>query len=193
MEIYFDGACAPFNPGGITTYGYVLLKELVEPLVLGETPSRCMEEGYGRAAEPGTPLATNNVAEYTGLIKGLDAVRRYVKPGEPIKVYGDSQLAIKQVTGVYDVKAEHLKPLVKEAQALVAKLISEGHTVTLEWIPREKNGHADRLSKEAIKYARHDKSYLDDVMVGFGSYKGVKYKDLPLHYVKWLWDKHEEH
>ncbi|WP_243674943.1 hypothetical protein [Vulcanisaeta distributa] len=55
------GACEPKNPGGVGTYGFLILDEK------GNT----IHEGYGIACEPG-PGCTNNIAEYTGLVKALE-------------------------------------------------------------------------------------------------------------------------
>jgi dTDP-4-dehydrorhamnose reductase len=57
---YFDGLCEP-NPGGVATYGFVVKKD-----------GKKVHEGHGLAGTPKTPQATNNVAEYTGLIKALE-------------------------------------------------------------------------------------------------------------------------
>ncbi len=88
---------------------------------------------------------TNNVAEYTALVQGLTyALDRY--PAAEIEVRMDSELAIKQMKGIYKVKHPNLKPLHAEAKALA----SHFPKVSFVHIPREKNAHADRLANEAM-------------------------------------------
>lgn len=88
--------------------------------------------------------STNNVAEYTGLILGL---RRAKAMGiKELDVFSDSELLVKQLAGDYAVKAEHLRPLHEEAQALL-KAFPE---VRVAHIPREENAAADEMSNRAI-------------------------------------------
>ena len=88
--------------------------------------------------------STNNVAEYTGLILGL---RRAKAMGlKELDVFSDSELLVKQLAGDYQVKAEHLKPLYDEAQALL-KGFGDVH---LAHVPREENAAADEMSNRAI-------------------------------------------
>ncbi|MGE0043449.1 MAG: ribonuclease HI family protein [Vicinamibacterales bacterium] len=85
-------------------------------------------------------VATNNVAEYNGLLAALGwaADRGHTR----VHIKADSQLLVEQMNGNYRVKNEGLVPLYREALHLVARI---GH-VTFEHIPREKNTEADRLS-----------------------------------------------
>lgn len=125
--VFFDGACEPINPGGVGTYAFVV--QGVE--TYGEA---------GIACEPG-PHCTNNVAEYTGLIKALRWLKMRGISGAVVK--GDSQLVIRQVLGSYAVRSERLKPLYEEAKALAEEV-----KAVLMWIPREEN-LADELTKVA--------------------------------------------
>jgi ribonuclease HI len=179
VEIYFDGATEPFNPGGIASYGFVILRD-------GKT----VLEGKGTVGTPGTPESTNNVAEYTALIKGLEGALGVVQAGEGIEVRGDSQLVIRQLEGLYAVNAPHLKPLHGKGTAAIAGLVAKGFPVKLSWVPREENGHADRLSKEAVVDAlKANPGILDDAVLGFGKHKGKKWKDVPQGYRGWLFEK----
>lgn len=112
--------------------------------------------GYGavvRDADTGEVLAevagglgrtTNNVAEYSGLIAGLRAA---VKEGATsAEVRMDSKLVVEQMSGRWQVKQPHLRPLVSEAAALARELGEVSYT----WIPRARNAHADRLANEAM-------------------------------------------
>ena len=92
-------------------------------------------------------VATNNVAEYRGLIAGLTAARAL--GAEQVAVRMDSKLVVEQMKGAWSVKNEGLKPLARQAQALRR----EFPAITFEWIPREKNKHADRLANEAMDAA----------------------------------------
>jgi ribonuclease HI len=88
--------------------------------------------------------STNNVAEYMGLILGL---RRAKAMGiKELEVYADSELLVKQLSGDYAVKAEHLKPLHDEAQALLRGF----GWIEVRHIPREENAQADAMSNRAI-------------------------------------------
>ena len=85
-------------------------------------------------------IATNNVAEYRGLIAALEwAIANNVTA---ITVKGDSLLIIEQMRGNYKVKNEGLRPLYHQARMLVMQI----GNVKFEHVPREKNKDADRLS-----------------------------------------------
>ena len=85
-------------------------------------------------------IATNNVAEYNGLIGALEwAIRNGVTR---LDVKADSLLLVEQMKGNYTVKAEGLKPLNAKARLLAARL----GRVTYTHVPREQNKDADRLS-----------------------------------------------
>jgi ribonuclease H / adenosylcobalamin/alpha-ribazole phosphatase len=109
--------------------------------------------GYVLEAEDGTVLAahgeaigvaTNNVAEYRGLVEGLrKAVELAV--GE-VEVVSDSELLVKQMRGEYKVKNAALRELSLEAAALARQL----DRVTYKSVRREHNELADRLVNEAL-------------------------------------------
>ena len=107
-----------------------------------------------RAAGIGT--ATNNVAEYGGLIAGLQAALD-LDPSE-VEVRMDSKLVVEQMSGRWQVKHPSMKPLAREAAGLVARLPS----VRFSWIPREKNTHADRLANEAMDAAARGEVWSQD-------------------------------
>ncbi|MFJ1645456.1 bifunctional RNase H/acid phosphatase [Streptomyces sp. NPDC088258] len=89
-------------------------------------------------------VATNNVAEYKGLIAGLKAARA-LDPAARVRVRMDSKLVVEQMSGRWKIKHPDMKPLAAEA----ARVLPTGQ-VTYEWIPRERNKHADRLANEAM-------------------------------------------
>ncbi len=96
-------------------------------------------------AEDGTTLgvATNNYAEYSGLIAGLRLAETYA-PGADIEVRMDSKLVVEQMSGRWKIKHPGLRPLAMEA----TRLAPFGTAYT--WVPRERNKHADRLANEAL-------------------------------------------
>lgn len=87
---------------------------------------------------------TNNVAEYTGLILGLK--RAKAMGLRELEVLADSELLVKQLSGEYAVKAEHLAPLHAEARSLIAGF----DDIEVRHIPREENAVADEMSNRAI-------------------------------------------
>ncbi|MDQ3762079.1 MAG: bifunctional RNase H/acid phosphatase [Actinomycetota bacterium] len=92
----------------------------------------------------GLGITTNNVAEYSGLIAGLRAA---IKEGaRSAEARMDSKLVIEQMSGRWQVKQPHLRPLASEAAGLARQL----GDVTYTWVPRARNAHADRLANEAM-------------------------------------------
>jgi broad specificity phosphatase PhoE/ribonuclease HI len=89
-------------------------------------------------------VATNNVAEYQGLIAGLRAAQEL--KAETVDVRMDSKLVVEQMSGRWKIKHPSMQPLAKEAQGLAQTF----GKVTYEWIPRERNRQADRLANEAM-------------------------------------------
>jgi probable phosphoglycerate mutase len=97
-----------------------------------------------REVAAGIGVASNNVAEYRGLIAGLTAARDV--GAREVDVRMDSLLVVNQMSSVWKVKHEAMKPLASQAAALVRQFdrVSFGH------IPRALNSHADRLANEAM-------------------------------------------
>ncbi len=91
--------------------------------------------------------ATNNVAEYRGLIAGLDDAAKL--GATDVAVYMDSKLVVEQMSGRWKVK----HPDLIELNAQARKLASRFDHIRYEWIPRERNTHADRLANEAMDAA----------------------------------------
>jgi ribonuclease H / adenosylcobalamin/alpha-ribazole phosphatase len=92
-------------------------------------------------------IATNNFAEYSGLLAGLREAKQ-VDPNAFVEVRMDSRLVVEQMSGRWQVKHPDLRPLVREAAGLAASF-GPGH-VTYTWIPRERNKAADRLANDAM-------------------------------------------
>jgi probable phosphoglycerate mutase len=118
------------NPG-TAGYGAVVL-DAVTGEVLAE-----VSEAIGHA--------TNNVAEYSGLVAGLRAAGK-IAPGAPAEVRMDSKLVVEQMSGRWKIKHPDLRPLAAQASQAARAL----GRVTYTWVPRERNTHADRLANEAM-------------------------------------------
>ncbi|MEU8725774.1 bifunctional RNase H/acid phosphatase [Streptomyces antimycoticus] len=128
--------------------------------------------GYGAVvldAETGEPLAevaehigtaTNNVAEYKGLIAGLRAAHA-LDPEAEVRVRMDSKLVIEQMSGRWKIKHPDMRPLAAEAKAIMPP-----GQLTYEWIPREKNKHADRLANEAMDAGKRGEQWQPKVPPG---------------------------
>jgi ribonuclease HI len=129
-RLYTDGG-ARGNPGP-AAYGYVL--EAADGTVLAAEG-----EAIG--------IATNNVAEYRGLVAGLARAIELAVP--EVEVRSDSELMVKQMNGVYRVKNEALRALSLEAARLARQL---GH-VDYVHVLRVQNELADRLVNEALDAA----------------------------------------
>jgi probable phosphoglycerate mutase len=123
ITAYFDGGSRG-NPGPAGFGAYIVDED---GTVLAEIAG-------------GIGVATNNVAEYRGLLAALQwAVDHGVTA---LRVRGDSLLLVQQMRGVYRVKHAGLIPLHRQAQALCARI----GQVSFEHVPRERNKDADRLS-----------------------------------------------
>ena len=131
--VFFDGACEPVNPGGVASYGFVVL--LNEKEIYRE--SKIVAEGKE---------ASNNVAEYNGL---LNAFRWLFKNGhkdDKIICKGDSRLVIEQINGHWRMnKGLYIPWAVKCKDAL--KCFSD---ISFEWVPRLEN-IADDVSKDCLR------------------------------------------
>ncbi|GAA0964649.1 bifunctional RNase H/acid phosphatase [Actinocorallia libanotica] len=121
------------NPGP-AGYGAVV-RDALTGEVLAE-----VAEAIGRA--------TNNVAEYRGLIAGLSAARE-LDPAARVEVRMDSKLVVEQMSGRWQIKHPDMKPLALEAR----RIASDFTSVSYGWIPRARNSHADRLANEAMDAA----------------------------------------
>jgi len=109
--------------------------------------------GFTLADSAGTQLqakafflgqATNNVAEYTSLLKALEAAKNI--GAEQLTVFSDSELLVRQINGQYKVKSEQIRPLFRQA----VNLLGEFKKWKVRHISREKNKEADRLVNQAL-------------------------------------------
>jgi len=88
--------------------------------------------------------ATNNVAEYKALLRGIELAAAH-GVGE-LELVGDSDLVVRQVEGRYKVKNAGLKPLHEE----VKRALGGFDSWSIRWVRRAENGDADRLVNEAL-------------------------------------------
>lgn len=113
--------------------------------------------GYVLEAEDGTVLAahgeaigvaTNNVAEYRALIRGVERAREL--GADELEVVNDSELVAKQINGAYKVKHAAMRPLYLDAMAALGAV----GRWTVRSVPRAANAHADALVNAALDAAR---------------------------------------
>lgn len=88
--------------------------------------------------------ATNNQAEYEALLAGLEAAHE--SGAEGISVLSDSELLVRQINGVYRVKNPELKVM----HAKAVSIMKGFRRVSVKYVPREQNAHADAFANEAI-------------------------------------------
>jgi ribonuclease HI len=136
IEVYFDGLCQPCNPGGTACFAFIIKNE----------EGNTIHSEYGVAKHN----STNNVAEYTGIIKALEWLIANNYQNENIVIKGDSQLVIQQIKRNFKVNAPNLVPLYHEAMSLISKF----RHIQFELIPRDQNYEADRLSNLAYQELR---------------------------------------
>lgn len=88
--------------------------------------------------------ASNNVAEYRGMIEGLE-IALTMAPEATIHVRMDSKLVVEQMSGRWKIKHPDMQNLARSAKELIASRL-----VTFEWIPREQNSLADAAANAAL-------------------------------------------
>ena len=136
----FDGSCNP-NPGEGGS-GYEIFESNESTIVEGQfyVGNSC----------------TNNVAEYFGLIAGLKRLRDSPHEIGHLDIEGDSELVINQLKRIYDVKSRRLKPLLRQARALIKKSRGKDfQSCSYSHIDRRYNENADRLAN-AARYEKQD-------------------------------------
>lgn len=89
-------------------------------------------------------IASNNVAEYNGMIAGLQAALE-LDAAASVRVLLDSKLVVEQMTGRWKIKHPAMQVLARQAQDLIA-----GRAVTFEWVPRAQNTRADAAANESM-------------------------------------------
>jgi len=133
LIVYADGGSRG-NPG-VAGYGAVVLD--------GRSGALLAER-----AEP-LGIASNNVAEYSGVIAGLRAAAE-IDPAAYIVARLDSKLVVEQLSGRWKIKHPDMRRLALVARDVAQEISAAGGSVTYEWVPREENTLADRLSNIAM-------------------------------------------
>jgi len=133
IEVWTDGLCEPINPGGTGCAGYVIKKN-----------GRVVEKGSESLGA--SKDMTNNVAEYSALIRALQTLRKLGLDQEKILVRSDSKLLVSQMKGEWKVKGARIVPLHSRAAEL-----KKGLNIDFQWIPREENEEADKLCRLAYE------------------------------------------
>ncbi len=126
LIVRIDGASRG-NPGR-AAIGVVVLD--------GSTPVREIGEAIG--------IATNNIAEYRALLRGLQEAASL--GARTVRVQSDSELLVRQLRGQYKVKSEALAPLYREARQRMQRF----EDVVVTHVPREQNARADALANRAL-------------------------------------------
>lgn len=138
ITIYCDGLCEP-NPGGIACWAWLAVDAFGRELAYD---CGCLGRGDGM---------TNNVAEYHALLEALQYAHAHDWRG--VRLCSDSQLVVFQCADRWQVGAPALIPLHAEAQRQGREL-----QACIRWIPREQNGRADILTRQAWRQARERKA-----------------------------------
>ncbi|NYT01393.1 MAG: ribonuclease HI family protein [Methanosarcinales archaeon] len=126
-RIQFDGAAIP-NPGRMGIGAVLLQDDRIVDQISRELPG----------------VGTNNTAEYSALLAGLDRAREL--GWRQVAIEGDSKLVVNQVSGRWRINHEHLKKL----QATVLERLSGFDSYQIKWVPREKNALADELASQIL-------------------------------------------
>lgn len=137
-EIYCDGASSG-NPGHAGIGVVIRIKK--RPLI-SEFRNQVPE---GLRVSEYIGIATNNVAEYTAFVRGLEEARSLGL--KRVEIFLDSELLVKQIKGVYRIKSAKLKPFWEKAR----DILSQFGSYKITHIQRELNKEADLLAKNAIK------------------------------------------
>lgn len=182
IRIFFDGLCEPVNPGGVSTWGIAVLDEA----------GNILHKDYGLACTPYSKYSTNNYAEYTALIKAANyCISNSINGAE---FFGDSQLVVNQINGVYRVNSQNIKPLYIKAMELLRSL----HAYEVAWVPREKNTLADEMSRAAyLQFLSNNGSqgFNEPLNAGglrrmpFGKYRGMGISEIAEQdpsYLRWV-------
>ena len=127
-QLYCDGACRG-NPG---------------PAAVGSALFAANKKDIIFEISQIIGKATNNIAEYTALILGLEKSLEHKI--QYLQIFLDSELVVRQITGVYRVKKPAMRPLYAQAKDFLKEL----NSYTIAHVPREKNSHADALANKAL-------------------------------------------
>lgn len=131
IQIFFDGACGPKNPGGRAGWGFAVIVDGTQ-----------IAERFGFVGEGDTMSC--NVAEYAGILAAMEFATQQF-PDQRVTFVGDSNLVVSQMSGRWKVKRGLYAEIARKARQFAL-----GKPFRFEWRPREQNTIADELSKKAI-------------------------------------------
>ena len=129
LVLFFDGACTK-NPGGVASFGFKISCKDTGNLIYSQSGEVCR----------GTQ-ASCNIAEWAALRNGIKYLKDQSWSGV-IEIYGDSQLVINQLNGVFKVRKDTLIPYYTECMEIL-----KGWNWSAIWIAREQNKECDELSR----------------------------------------------
>ena len=152
LTLEFDGLFrgAPHDyhlkaDAGLMCYGWVILREGV-----------VIARGHGGYTS--TQHASSNVAEYLGLIEGMEALLDLQAYREIVMICGDAKSVIEQMEGTASVVAGSIKPLHRRA----IKLAHKFKRLYWSWTPRRNNQAADALTRRALRQIRANPQHYED-------------------------------
>ena len=131
--MWYDGSCEPCNPGGYASYG-VLIKHNGVTIF---SESKLVGHGQGMS---------NNVAEYSGLLRGLQWLLNNGYRKNKIVIRGDNMMTVMQTAGKWRARKGFYIPYFQK----VRDIKSNFKKIDIAWIPREQNGEAHELSKRVL-------------------------------------------
>lgn len=144
LTLRFDGLYRPLTQeggtaphAGVMCYGWVISRN-GKPIARGHG-------GYMRRND-----ASSNIAEYLGLIEGLEALLDMGAEDEAVEIIGDARSVIDQMVGRAAVNSASTRPLYRRAQRLASRF----RRLLWTWTPRRKNHAADQLTRRAMKQIR---------------------------------------
>lgn len=154
LTIFADGLTEPVNPNGYGCCAFVVFEGEVSGRAGAQRPDPIHEQ-YACIARPGDNV-TNNVCEYRSVRAALrwavENVHKAAKDRE-VEIRTDSQLVVNQVSGLWAVKAEHLRPYRDECAQMISELKGKAKLV---WVRRDENDVADALTRKAYELARRN-------------------------------------
>jgi ribonuclease HI len=120
--------------------------------------------------------ASSNVAEYLGMIEGLEALLDMQATGERVHISGDAKSIIDQMEGRAAVSASSIKPLYRRAR----KLARQFSRIVWEWTPRRDNHTADALTRRALRQIHANPQQYEAALQELGAQKNRKRKSARL-------------
>lgn len=133
ITVYYDGACAPVNPGGACGWGFVVYQDGVK-----------LHEAAGALAAD--PKNSNNVGEYLAVFMALRWLKDNGHAGDHVRMHGDSLLTVNQLSGRWKAKGGAYLDVYQATR----RQLDHFADIAFNWIPREQNAEADALSKREL-------------------------------------------